>query len=66
MAEDLGSGGGSVAAFDVWIDAQLPPALAVWLRDKHHVSATHVEQLRLLSAADSEIFSAASRLNGQS
>ena len=44
----------------VWVDAQLPPALAVWLRDEHQVDAHHVQDLDLRAASDREIFSAAS------
>jgi len=44
----------------VWVDAQLPPALAGWLRDEHQVDAHHVQDLDLRAASDREIFSAAS------
>src|SRR5262245_52088596 len=43
----------------VWIDAQLPPALAEWLRREHGADAVHVQQLGLLNAGDSDIFAAA-------
>lgn len=43
----------------VWIDAQLPPALARWLRDLGESGAVHVEDLDLLRAEDREIFEAA-------
>ncbi|HEX5435806.1 MAG TPA: DUF5615 family PIN-like protein [Gemmatimonadaceae bacterium] len=43
----------------VWLDAQLPPALARWLRSEHGVEATHVVELDLLHATDAEIFRAA-------
>jgi predicted nuclease of predicted toxin-antitoxin system len=45
-----------VAAYSVWIDAQLPPALARWLRDWGESQALHVEDLGLLRAEDAEIF----------
>jgi len=45
---------------EVWVDAQLPPALAGWLRDEHQVDAHHVEELDLRAASDRRIFSAAS------
>lgn len=45
----------------VWIDAQLPPALAGWLRDLGETQAAHVEGLGLLRAEDPEIFEAARR-----
>ena len=44
----------------VWIDAQLPPALARWLRDEWEVDAQHVQDLGLLSATDREILDSAS------
>jgi predicted nuclease of predicted toxin-antitoxin system len=40
----------------VWVDAQLPPALARWLRDLGESGAVHVEDLDLLRAEDPEIF----------
>lgn len=40
----------------VWVDAQLPPALARWLRDLGESQAVHVEDLGLLKAEDPEIF----------
>ena len=43
----------------VWIDAQLPPALAHWIRTEHGTDAVHVDQLGLLRARDSDIFTAA-------
>lgn len=43
----------------VWIDAQLPPALAQWIRTEHGTDAVHVEQLGLLRARDTDIFTAA-------
>lgn len=44
----------------VWIDAQLPPAMAVWLRDAHGVDATHLEALGRLRQLDGEVFEGAS------
>ena len=40
----------------VWVDAQLPPALAQWLRNLGESGAVHVEDLGLLQAEDPEIF----------
>lgn len=51
--------GASSAKVQVWVDAQLPPALARWLSDTHGVAARHVEDVEQLSAEDSEIFAAA-------
>lgn len=42
----------------IWIDAQLPPALARWLKAEHDVEAVHIEELGLLRAKDPEIFQA--------
>ena len=42
--------------FPVWVDAQLPPALARWLRDLGESQAVHVEDLGLLKAEDPEIY----------
>lgn len=36
----------------VWIDAQLPPVLAGWLRDEYGVNAVHVKDLDLTRAPD--------------
>lgn len=43
----------------VWIDAQLAPALAGWLRDACGVDAVAVRDLHLRDAEDSVIFQAA-------
>ena len=40
----------------VWVDAQLPPAVAHWLATDHGVEATHVQDLGLRDARDNEIF----------
>lgn len=53
--------GGS--GFHVWIDAQLPPALARWLWAEYGVDATHVDDRGLLRARDSAIFAAARTAN---
>ena len=45
--------------FRIWVDAQLPPALASWLREDFEVDATHVEDLGLLHDNDPNIFAAA-------
>ncbi len=42
----------------VWVDAQLPPALARWLAEWGEV-ARHVADLHLLTASDDEIFAVA-------
>lgn len=43
----------------VWLDAQLPPALAPWLSSVFGVEAHAVRVLGLLHATDSAIFNAA-------
>jgi predicted nuclease of predicted toxin-antitoxin system len=47
----------------VWVDAQLPPALARWLLDLGERHASHVQDLGLLKAEAPEIFKKA-RLAG--
>lgn len=47
----------------VWIDAQLPPALAVWLRETFGLDAHAVRDVGLRDAADEEIFQAARSAN---
>jgi predicted nuclease of predicted toxin-antitoxin system len=44
----------------IWVDAQLPPALARWLRELG-AEAEHVQDLGLLAASDRTIFEAARR-----
>lgn len=53
----------SLPARQVWIDAQLPPTLAAWLRMEHGVDAVHVEELGLHRARDPVIFSTAKVAN---
>ena len=43
----------------VWLDAQLPPALAPWMAASFGVQASSVRALSLRDAADKEIFAAA-------
>jgi len=43
----------------VWVDAQLPPALARWLAREHGVDAAHVDEVGHLGADDAVIFAAA-------
>ena len=42
-----------------WIDAQLPPALAIWLSEKFKVTAVALRDIGLRDALDDEIFKAA-------
>ena len=46
-------------AFQVWVDAQLPPALVRWLNEHEAIAARHVADVELLTAADVTIFEAA-------
>lgn len=43
----------------LWIDAQLSPALARWMRDTFHIDAQAVRELGLRNAPDPVIFKAA-------
>jgi predicted nuclease of predicted toxin-antitoxin system len=45
--------------WQLWVDAQLPPALARWLRETAGVDARHVAEVGVLTAADRDIFDAA-------
>lgn len=42
-----------------WVDAQLPPALATWLVERHGVEAQSLRDIGLRDAADQAIFAAA-------
>ncbi len=42
----------------VWIDAQLPPAMAVWMTEDHGVEASTLHPLGLRQAEDDEVFDA--------
>ena len=43
----------------VWLDAQLPPALAPWLAETFSIEANAVRDLGLLESTDETIFAAA-------
>jgi len=43
----------------IWLDAQLPPTLAQWMRDEFAVDAKSLKDLGLRDATDREIFAAA-------
>ena len=43
----------------LWLDAQLSPAMAVWLRMRFDVDAVAVRDIGLRDAEDAEIFAAA-------
>ncbi len=43
----------------LWLDAQLPPSLAAWLRRSHDIDAFAVRDLSFRDAADTAIFQAA-------
>jgi predicted nuclease of predicted toxin-antitoxin system len=42
-----------------WVDAQLPPVLATWLREQFQVEAFSLRELGLRDAEDAVIFQAA-------
>lgn len=46
-----------------WIDAQLSPALAVWMAGAFNVEAKALRELGLRDSADTEIFDAAKSAN---
>jgi predicted nuclease of predicted toxin-antitoxin system len=48
----------------IWVDAQLSPALARWLRDELAVDAVAVRELGLQAAEDPEIFARARSQDG--
>ncbi|MGC2602222.1 MAG: DUF5615 family PIN-like protein [Rhodomicrobium sp.] len=50
---------GETSARTVWVDVQLPPSLAPWLRERYNVSAFSLRDLGLRDAEDIEIFKAA-------
>ena len=47
------------ATRQIWVDAQLPPALAVWLAQEYGEIVLHVQDVGLLGADDQVIFEAA-------
>lgn len=44
---------------NLWIDAQLPPTLAIWLKSNFDLEATALRNLGLRDARDVEIFESA-------
>lgn len=51
--------GARAEPLQVWVDAQLPPALARWLTGTHGMVAHHVQDVDQLSTDDPVIFAAA-------
>lgn len=43
----------------IWVDAQLPPAIAAWIRQTFGIEAASVRDLGLRDSEDLEIFDAA-------
>lgn len=43
----------------IWLDAQLPPTLAQWIRENFDLKAFALRELQLRDAKDLEIFTAA-------
>lgn len=48
---------------NIWIDAQLPPALETWLTNTFLIEATALRELGLRDSRDIEIFEAARAAN---
>ena len=46
--------------YDYWIDANLPPQLAEWLKERFSVNAFSLKALQLLQSPDKEIYQLAS------
>ncbi|HWB54801.1 MAG TPA: DUF5615 family PIN-like protein [Tepidisphaeraceae bacterium] len=46
----------------IWIDAQLSPQLASWLKQSFNIDAHHIRDLGLRNAEDDEIFAAARKV----
>lgn len=47
----------------VWIDAQLSPAIAVWIESNFNIKTTALRDVDLRDAEDEEIFAAAKKAN---
>ncbi|MBX3288517.1 MAG: DUF5615 family PIN-like protein [Acidobacteria bacterium] len=47
----------------IWIDAQLSPAIAFWIRETFGIDAKALREIGLRDAEDEEIFRAASEAN---
>ena len=47
----------------IWVDAQMSPAIATWIRSNYAVSAVAIRDLGLRDAEDKEIFEAARQEN---
>ena len=47
----------------IWLDAQLSPLLAKWIREKFNIKTFHVRELGLKNTIDKEIFEAAKKAN---
>ena len=48
---------------EIWIDAQLSPAIAFWIENNFNVKAVALRDLGLRDAEDEEIFLAAKKAN---
>jgi predicted nuclease of predicted toxin-antitoxin system len=47
----------------IWIDAQLPPSIAIWIEENFSVEAFALRDLGLRDSEDEEIFQAAKNKN---
>jgi predicted nuclease of predicted toxin-antitoxin system len=44
----------------IWVDAQISPQISEWIKKEFNLDCSHVRELDLLNAKDSEIFKRAS------
>lgn len=51
--------GAALRGWRVWVDAQLPPVLALWLARDYGVDAEHVNEIGFLGEDDAVIFTPA-------
>lgn len=42
----------------LWVDAQLPPAIAPWIAENFQIECEHIRETSLAAASDHEIFAA--------
>jgi predicted nuclease of predicted toxin-antitoxin system len=47
----------------IWLDAQLSPLLATWIREKFNIETVHIRDLNLKDAVDKKIFNEARKMD---
>jgi predicted nuclease of predicted toxin-antitoxin system len=47
----------------IWLDAQLSPLLATWIREKFNIETVHIRDLNLKDAIDKKIFNEARKMD---